>query len=139
MVVIVHVHSPRLTAHLAIIDIGLAWPAARIQANGHALPAVRTGDLCLGVPGVVLLGTQMIVGLFWTVAGGKISHRGFSFSSDTRPDCCLADARHRYRFRLGREDKPRRDGGRFVINTPAGEPASAQHRDRLFHRCLRAL
>ena len=88
MVVIVHVHSPRLTAHLAILDVGLARPAARIQANGHALPAVRTGDLCLGVPGVVLLGTQMIVGIFWTVAGAKIRHREFSFSSDMRPDCC---------------------------------------------------
>lgn len=127
-----HVHSPRLTAHLAILDIGLPWPAARIQANGHALPAVRTGDLGFGVPGVVFLSTQMIVGIFWTGAGGKISHRGFSFSSDTRPDCCLADGRHRHRSRLGREDKPRRNGGRFLINTPAGEPASAQRRDRLF-------
>src|SRR5512146_2520903 len=80
MVVIVHVHSPRLTAHLAILDIGLAWPAARIQGNGHALPAVRTGDLCLGVPGVVLLSTRVIVGIFWTVAGAKISHHEFSSS-----------------------------------------------------------
>ena len=75
MLVIGHVHSPRLTADLAVLDIGLDRPAARIQANGHALPTVGTGDLGFGVPGVVLSSTQMIVGTFRTVAVRTISHR----------------------------------------------------------------
>jgi len=57
-------HSPGLTAHLAILDVGLDRSATRIQTNGHAFSTVGTGDLGLGVPGVVLR----------AVAGGKIIH-----------------------------------------------------------------
>jgi hypothetical protein len=112
MFVIVHVHSPRLTAHLAILDIGLAWPAARIQGNGHASPAVRTGDLCLGVPGVVLLSTPMIVGIVWSVAGAKISHREFSSSS-------------RHADRLQQPNGPRVSCGRNARGSEFYRPLSA--------------
>src|SRR5882724_1913127 len=54
--VVAHVHLPRLTAHLAILDIGLVGAAARVKPDCYRLPAIGTGDVGLGVPCSVILG-----------------------------------------------------------------------------------
>lgn len=55
------VHLPRLTAHLAVLHIGLDDPAGRIDSYRDGLATVGTAYLGLGVPGIEFTGLQRSV------------------------------------------------------------------------------
>jgi hypothetical protein len=63
-VVVAHVHLPRLTAHLTVLDVGLGSPAARIERDGHLLSAVGARNVGLHAPGGGVVGVQIIVVFF---------------------------------------------------------------------------
>src|SRR5215467_2345177 len=46
-------HSPRLAAHLAVLDVVLVLPAARIDADRDGLAAIRARHLAFGVGSAV--------------------------------------------------------------------------------------
>src|SRR5512147_2652932 len=67
--VVAHEHAPGLTAHLAVLDVLLRGPAARIERDGVHLAAVRAAHVPFGVGGAIAEGELRVEsdGIVWVV------------------------------------------------------------------------
>lgn len=77
-----HLHPPRLTTDLAVLNIGLERPATGIETNCYAFPAAGTADLGFRVPGIWFCRIQRHVIFFRTRIGGCVGHHAILVTSE---------------------------------------------------------